>query len=114
MSKVFAPFVMMMILAGSVQSQSLRSVEDYEKRGEQRYTQSDYDGAISDFTLVIEMRSGLRSKGGRLDNKWSPPDGQNNLAAKQVLVIDPRTAVAYSNRGIAKMARGDADGAISD
>ncbi|HYJ46183.1 MAG TPA: tetratricopeptide repeat protein, partial [Pyrinomonadaceae bacterium] len=113
MSKVFAT-VVMLILAGSAQAQTLRSIEDYEKRGAQRYTQSDYDGAISDFTMVIEMVSGLGSKEDLRGNDWSPPNGPNNLTSKRVTVIDPRAAVAYSNRGIAKMAKGDSAGAISD
>src|SRR5207253_1930479 len=98
-------------LAVSAQAQSPRSAEDFEKRGEQRYLQNDYDGAISDFTLVIEISSHPGSKADLLRNSWA---ASNDLAGKQVTVVDPRAAFAYANRGIARMAKGDTDGAISD
>ena len=55
MSK-FYTLIVVLILAGSAQAQVLRSIGDYEKRGAQRYIQNDYDGAISDFTMVRRDR----------------------------------------------------------
>ena len=108
MLKIFVTAVIL-VLVTSIQAQTPRSVEDFQKRGEQRYTQGDYDGAISDFTRAVEMSSRLGMQSELRGNKWTAAE-----EAEKIRVVDPRTATAYVSRGVARLAKGDADGAVLD
>ena len=81
------------LAALGARAQSPASVKEFNDRGSARYARGDLEGAISDFTAVIEMSSSL-SKRGAARNNWSAAD--DGFANARVL--DPQAAAAYLNR----------------
>jgi tetratricopeptide (TPR) repeat protein len=83
------------------------------KHGTSKLNKNDLDGAIEDFTKAIELSSRLgpakADNGSRFKN-----DLTTEAEAGNITVIDPLTANAYSNRGVARMRKGDFEGAIQD
>ena len=61
MSKIFAA-VVVIFFATSSQAQTPRSAEGFQERGMKRYERGDYQGAIADFTQVIELSSRLEGR----------------------------------------------------
>src|SRR5262249_41634526 len=71
--------------------------------------------AIADLTIVIELTSSLQS--GEFRARDSPNGAWRIVdtpGTRGVRVVDPRTAVAFNARGMAKFAKRDYDGAIAD
>ena len=107
--------VFIIFLAAATQAQTPHSVKDFNERASERYARGDFDGAIADFTRVIEMTSRPWVKEDPRRNNWAPAAEQVGAAeGDRAMVLDPRAATAYVNRGIVRLARGDADGAVSD
>ncbi len=110
-----ASLVLMVLVCVYAQAQSTRTAHDYFKRGAARHVQQDFDGAISDFTRVIDIIS-------RPGKNYHPPgnnskDDAGAVAAAdlgQVRVVDQRAAPAYAHRGLARLAKGDVEEAIID
>ena len=69
----------------------------------------DLDGAIEDYTRAITLSS-------RFDTR--KPSGNSvtkgDASAEEITVVDPFTANAYTNRGLARFHKGDYLGAIAD
>jgi len=96
------------------QAQTLRTAQDYLSRGSSLYEKGDFDGAIADFTKAIEIssRPDHRSRAGDWKNKTGFGDAAMNF--DKVRALDPLTAVAYANRGLARYQLRDYDGVIAD
>src|ERR1700737_4960485 len=99
-----------------VQAQTPASAIDHYEHGTRRFQKGDLDGAIEDFTKAISISSRL---GSNQLTRGSVPPGANGLAAsagevREITVIDPFTANAYTSRGLARYRKGDVDGAIAD
>src|SRR2546423_10008942 len=73
----------------------------------------DLDGAIEDYTRAINLSS-------HLDTRKNPTTRSGNsftagdASSEEITVIDPLTANAYTNRGLARYRKGDYGGAIED
>jgi len=69
----------------------------------------DLDGAIEDYTRAITLSSRFdtRKRRGITFNEGEAP-------AEEITVVDPFTANAYTNRGLARFHKGDYVGAIAD
>jgi len=90
--------------------------EQYTQRGNEKYINGDYSGAIADFTEVIKInpenamayisRALARSRSGNINGAI----GDYNAVIK----IDPNSRIAYNNRGLLKLNAGDNDNAITD
>ena len=103
------------IFATVAQAQTLRSAEEYMKRGDARYDRGDMDGAIADFTMAIEMVSRLAPMRRKIGNAWKEEEAMRDAAGfSNARVIDPRAAAVYINRASARYAKGDAEGALAD
>src|ERR1700716_1006575 len=99
-----------------VQAQTRSSAIDHYEHGSKRFQKGDLDGAIEDFTKAISISSRLDSN---QVTRSSVPPGANGLAAsvgeaREIRVVDPLTANAYTSRGLARYRKGDVDGAIAD
>src|SRR5437868_928151 len=73
----------------------------------------DLDGAIEDYTRAINLSSRFdtrKSTGSRSANSFAAGDN----ASEEITVVDPFTANAYTNRGLARYRKGDYQGAIED
>jgi tetratricopeptide (TPR) repeat protein len=71
----------------------------------------DLDGAIEDYTRAIRLSSHFETRkesDSRLGNSFAGP------ATETITVVDPFTANAYTNRGVARFKKGDNSGAIED
>src|SRR6185369_14616980 len=71
----------------------------------------DFDGAIEEYTRAIRLSSHFnasKSSDSRLGNSLT------DYSAESVTVIDPFTANAYNNRGLARFKKNDYAGAIED
>src|SRR2546423_4277007 len=71
----------------------------------------DLDGAIEDYTRAINLSSRFETR------KDSSNGSGNSFAAgdnssEEITVVDPFTANAYTNRGLARYRKGDYAGAI--
>src|SRR5262249_23947509 len=79
------------------------------------YKANDFEGAIDDLTLLIELAS--RSQRRELRTKNDPSEDWGRAIAPRAtgaVVVDPRVAAAFTARGIVKIAKQDYDGAIAD
>ena len=99
-----------------VQAQTPSSAIDHYEHGVKRFQKGDLDGAIEEFTKAISISSHLDSN--QLTRR-SVSLGANGLAAsegeaREITVIHPFTAIAYTSRGLARYRKGDVDGAIAD
>ena len=102
-----------LILANAVaaQAQTPGSAVNNFQEGLKKTERGDLDGAIEDFTRAIEISSRLdRAKNVKGPYFTSSYDGE----AAAVTVVDPFTAKAYVNRGVARFRKGDLEGAIED
>jgi tetratricopeptide (TPR) repeat protein len=81
-------------------TQALDSAEDFLKQGVARVEQGDWDGAIADYTLAIEINSkvapGSLCRGG------------------EIVISDLFNALALNNRGFAHYCKGNLDKALAD
>src|SRR5215475_3923163 len=101
-------------LALTAQAQASRAANEYYNRGNSLSQKGDYEGAIADFTKAIEISARLdnRSRGDDWKSKTRVGAAATNF--DDVGVIDPLTALAYNNRGVARFQLGDFSGAIGD
>ena len=70
----------------------------------------DFDGAIEDYTRAITLSS--RFDTGKKSGNSSAES--NDASIEEITVVDPFTANAYVNRGLARFRKGDHAGAIED
>ena len=71
----------------------------------------DFDGAIEDYTRAIRLSSHFdtsKDSDKRLGNSLT------DYSTEGVTVIDPFTANAYNNRGLARFRKNDLTGAVED
>ncbi|HYV12766.1 MAG TPA: tetratricopeptide repeat protein, partial [Pyrinomonadaceae bacterium] len=72
----------------------------------------DFDGAIEEYTRAIRLSSHFntsKSSDSRLGNSLT-----DDYSAESVTIIDPFTANAYNNRGLARFRKNDFAGAVED
>src|SRR5438067_10105828 len=109
--------IVFVLMAVSINAQTPRTAEDFNKRGLQNLKKGKYEDAVKDFTQAVELSSHLISNGqlkrrmGNFSNSYNSIDKGEN---ESIRVIDPRTAAALVNRGHAYMSQGDIDKAIDD
>src|SRR5260370_1507682 len=122
--------------------QIMSHAEEYNSCGLSRQRQGDIDGAIDDFTKAIERSSGMAQAAGynhRANARMSKSDWDGAIAdynKSLELLLDNKTGVqeaskerepahtraviaaplafTYNNRGNARRAKGEVDGAIAD
>lgn len=84
-------------------SKGIMLVVSYNNRANARMRRRDWAGAIADYTTTIDLQLG----------KGTQADQKDDSKAESV-VIGPPIEMAYLNRGIARQAAGEFDGAIAD
>src|SRR5260370_21053901 len=99
-----------------VQAQTPNSALEHYERGAKRLQNGDLEGAIEEFTKAISISSHLDSTQLTRSNVLS---GANAFAvsareAREITVIHPFTANAYTSRGLARYRKGDVYGPIAD
>src|SRR5262245_57169563 len=107
--------ILLVAIFPAVRGQAPRNAEDLLNRAQQRYKANDFEGAIDDLTLLIELAS--RSQRRELRTKNDPSEDWGRAIAPRAtgaVVVDPRVAAAFTARGIVKIAKQDYDGAIAD
>lgn len=108
--------ILLVIMTSAVQAQELNSADEYAQRGIARFEKNDLDGAIADFTKVIEMngkdqafcyyfRGMAHYRTG--NSKQAIDDLSNAIAIKP----DPRF---LDDRGNLLAKQGELDGALAD
>src|SRR5262245_21460172 len=113
--RIILPFIFLAAIFAAARGQTPRRAEDLFNRAQQRLKENDIEGAIADLTIVIELTSSLQS--GKFRARDSPNGAWGIVdtpGTKGVRVVDPRTAVAFNARGMAKFVKRDYDGAIAD
>src|SRR5262245_62886833 len=113
--RIFLLLIFLAAIFDSAHGQTHLSAEHLFNRAQQRLNENDIEGAIADLTIVIELTSSLQS--GKFRARDSPNGAWRIVdtpGTKGVRVVDPRTAVAFNARGMAKFAKRDYDGAIAD
>ena len=107
--------IVLILLTGSVmQGQTPTSAVNHYQHGINNYQRGDLDGAIEDYTRAIELSSSLFPAKRSQTHLLNRANAFDAAAADHIIVIDPFTARAYTNRGIVLFRKGDLDGAISD
>jgi tetratricopeptide (TPR) repeat protein len=107
--------LLLSLVSSAVQAQTPRTPEDYFKRGVARYDKGDYEGAIADYDLAIEINSRLTQTSGNNPGAWKSIGAEGSITNNErIAVIDPFNANAYYNRGLARREKGNLDGAIAD
>ncbi|HMD52963.1 MAG TPA: tetratricopeptide repeat protein, partial [Phycisphaerae bacterium] len=92
-------------------SDNYNSINGYAK-----YSKGDWDGAIADYTKVIESKpDDADAYIGRGDAKYAKGELDGAMADfNKAIGLNPKDAYAYDNRGYSKSTRGDVDGAMAD
>jgi len=109
MSKLAAVLFIALLAAGA-RAQTPRSAEDFQERAAERYTRADYEGAIADFTQAIELMSRPWKGDPKRDprrNNWSGAAAEADDGFGRARVLDPAVANVYTNRGVARLVKGD-------
>ncbi|HXQ32890.1 MAG TPA: tetratricopeptide repeat protein, partial [Anaerolineales bacterium] len=89
------------------QTRTPEAAVNHYKNALKKSGNGDLDGAIEDYTRAIRLSS-------HFDTSKTSDFGNSFTAANSIRVIDPFTANAYSNRGLARFKKGDYIGAIDD
>src|SRR5499426_3653877 len=108
--RIFLLLIFLAAIFAATRGQTPRNAEDLFHRAQQRLNENDIEGAIADLTIVIELTSSLQS--GKFRARDSPNGAWGIVdtpGTKGVMVVDPRTAVAFNARGMAKFAKRDFD-----
>jgi tetratricopeptide (TPR) repeat protein len=93
-----------------------QSARDYFDSALLKQKQGDLDGALADFTKVIELdpkSAPAYNSRGIVKQMRGDLDGAIADYTKAV-GLDPKSAPAYNNRAVAKQTKGDLDGALAD
>src|SRR4030095_11876609 len=85
----------------------------YFDDGNKKVEKGDFDGAIQDFTLAIQLSSNLLSRKGPRANSWRDEKDLRD-ESDRISVIDPFTANAYSNRCLARYKKQEYETALAD
>src|SRR6185436_20753747 len=88
-----------LLASGSTAAQTPNSAIDRYRDGARKVGKGDLDGAIEEYSRAIAISS-------RFGNSDTASAEANNIK-----VIDPFTANAYTNRGVARYKKGDFKGA---
>src|ERR1700730_2084967 len=108
-------FILLLCINVIVQAQTPDSAKKYYDHGARQFEKGDLDGAIEDYTRAIEISSRLNPTKRDLTGSWINTNRFDSSAeADRITVIDPFTAMAYTNRGIVRFRKRDIDGAIAD
>lgn len=97
-------------------AQSTGSPSYYLKRGIEHYNSGDFDEAIADFSEAIDINSGLvkRTEKKRSSSHFKGDYKSDRADQNRIVVVDPLNAVAFYDRGIVWLAKGEVDRAIDD
>jgi len=96
-----------------VQAQTRNGALSQYNSGSRKLLKGDLDGAIHDLTNSIDISS----------RPWSAKSTHQTDSAEVnsfaddtngITIVDPLTAVAYTNRGLARYRKGDVEGALAD
>src|SRR6476619_7802651 len=114
MRRYATPFALVFLLLPITvysQSRTPEAAVNLFKNALKKTGNGDLDGAIEDYTRAIVLSSRLDATkyGSRSGNSFA---GANESSG--VTVVDPFTANAYTNRGLARYKKGDIEGAIAD
>ena len=109
-------FISLLFLTPVAQGQEPRSADEYSQRGISRFQKNDFDGAIADFTKVIEMNGKDQAfcyyfRGMAHHRKGNPNEAVDDLSKAIVLKPDPRF---FDDRGNLLARQGKLDRAIVD
>ena len=109
-------FIYLLILTLGAQGQELKSAEEYSQRGIARFQTNDLDGAIADFTKVIEMNGKDQTfcyyfRGMAHYRKGDSYKAIDDLSQSIALKPDPRF---FDDRGNLLAKQGELDRAIAD
>jgi len=96
-------------------AQTPDSAVRYYQDGQKKMKNGNWPGAVEDYTKAIEISSHFNPSK-RAVRQWNGtnPFGALQSDGDEIRVIDPFTAYAYSNRGVAYFHLGDLDAAIAD
>ncbi|HET6669172.1 MAG TPA: tetratricopeptide repeat protein, partial [Pyrinomonadaceae bacterium] len=109
-------FIYLLILTPGAQGQELKSADEYSQRGIARFQKNDLDGAIADFTKVIEMNGKDQAfcyyfRGMAHYRKGDSNQAIDDLSKAIALKPDPRF---FDDRGNLLAKQGELDRAIVD
>lgn len=92
------------------------SAQELDARGDNKYNNEDYQGAIEDYNLAIQMEPDYAEA--YYDRAWAKKDLGDNQGAitdyNLAIQLQPDYANSYRGRGVAKANLGDNQGAITD
>src|SRR6478736_5138635 len=91
-----------LLAQGSATAQTPNGAVSHYRDGTRKIGKGDLDGAIEEYSRAIAISS-------RLNSSDSESDETSNIT-----VVDPFTANAYTNRGVARYRKGDFEGAKAD
>src|SRR5580765_5604870 len=109
-------FIYLLILTPAARGQELKSADEYSQRGIGRFQKNDLDGAIADFTKVIEMNGKDQAfcyyfRGMAHYRKGNFNQAIDDLSKAIALKPDPRF---FDDRGNLLARQGELDRAIVD
>ncbi len=109
---LFAVVSLLLPITVFSQTQTPEAALNHFKNALRKLGNGDLDGAIEDYTRAISSELALRYAQELRQSHWETHS--LTTPAKASRVIDPFTANAYNNRGLARFKKGDYMGAIED
>src|SRR5262249_12941639 len=107
-------FVSIVSIGSIVRAQTPKKAEDFYNRSVWRQDKGDFDGAISDLSMAIELSSRLDGRKRIPDLKTSADLGGAVNGFNEIRALDPLAALAYAHRGLVHYLQGEYDSAIAD
>src|SRR5262245_54226126 len=115
-SILVAPLLLGMLSTGVLVAQTPSSAISHFKAGIKENKKNNFDRAIEEFTLAIEISSHPWQRRERVRSSHFAAEAEldSTEETKSITVLDKFTAVAYAARCYARCHKGDFAGAIAD
>ena len=107
----FALVSLLLPVTAFSQARTPDAAVNHFKNGSKKIGSGDLDGAIEEYTRAIRLSSHI-SAGKNVDTRLG--NSLSEYSSEEVTVVDPFTANAYNNRGLARFKKDDYPGAIDD
>jgi tetratricopeptide (TPR) repeat protein len=106
------PIVLLLVVCLFAHGQTPLSAVNKYNDGLSKLNKRDFDGAIRELTEAIELSSRLVPPKSSKSSFWNNTVAESD--SSRITGVDPFTANAYTDRGVARYRKGDLEGALQD
>src|SRR5215203_6898687 len=101
---LFAVVSLLLPVTAFAQRQTPEAALNLFKNALKKTGNGDLDGAIEDYTRAITLSSRFDTRGNSVSRSFAE---SSDSSSDDIRIVDPFTANAYNNRGLARFKKGD-------